>query len=189
MSEFVTVNRSKPAKKKKKNPTFFKCHTTKEHILLRERELLLSPPVKLASFSTAINLAIIHSQTYSPHKLMLSISTGKGKFNNLTADLFGKCRQKVYKAKQSEVQREHGAVSHLYGDSTDSANYQTERKAHFGTTQPLGYDMITLILYSPFNLECAIMSGIIFQCAEVNCLIYVYPADCMPPKLHTPLKY
>lgn len=75
MSEFVAVNRSKPAKKK--NPTLFKCHTTKEHILLREREFLESATVKLASFSTATNLAVIHSQTYSPHKPMLSISTGK----------------------------------------------------------------------------------------------------------------
>lgn len=58
------------------------------------------------------------------------------------------------------------------GDTIDSANIrQQERHVLVRPSQPLGYDMMALILYIPFNFECAIMSGVIFQGAEVNCCL------------------
>lgn len=53
-------------------------HHQRAHFALGERISMIPPPGKFASFSTAINQAVIYSQTYSPHKPMLSISTGKG---------------------------------------------------------------------------------------------------------------
>lgn len=127
----------KPAKK---GVTFFKSHTAKQQILPRGPEFISPPSVKLASFSINIKLAVIQFQTHRPHKPILSTSIEKA------VQCFGsrsfcyiacKCRKQV----QNNTNCKGGIAQYhvckvRYANTTDSANYQMERKAHRGTTIP-----------------------------------------------------
>ena len=139
MSELVTVSRNKPARKE--GDTFFKSHTAKQlNILPREPEFISPPSAKLASFSINIKLAVIQLQTPSPHKPILSPSIEKAvqRFGSRSFCYIDcNCRKKVQNnvnCKGSIAQYHVCKVRH--GDTIDSANYQTERKACLGTTIP-----------------------------------------------------
>lgn len=164
----------------KKKVTLSSNATAKQHILPRAPEFISSPSVKLASFSINIKLAVIQFQTHSPHKPILSTSIEKAvqRFGSKSFCYIGcKCRKKV----QNNVNCKEGiAQYHIckvrYGDTIDSANYQTQRKTRLGTTSPatgVWYDSIDSLYYIQFWVCNHVRDNI--PGAEVNCLITIYP--------------